>query len=107
MEQFREVKNALTWHKTEGTFDVEIINGVITKLNFCEMGISSVDNNKSLTSTNLKFLKAVYESLGDVFTFIEEENKKLGYKFADEFEEPQLAESEILTKQYNTQEEKL
>ncbi len=81
MDQYREIKNNLTWHN-EGKFEVELINGVITKLNFCEPGKGPHDTGQCLTSTNFKFLQAVYTSLGDLFTFIEEENKRLGYSYA-------------------------
>lgn len=81
MDHYREIKNNLTWHN-EGKFDVELTNGVITKLNFCEPGKGVEDNGKCLTSTNFKFLQAVHAALGDLFTFIEEENKRLGYSYA-------------------------
>jgi hypothetical protein len=81
MDHYREIKNHLTWHN-EGKFEVELINGAITKLNFCEPGKGPHDTGQCLTSTNFKFLQAVYTSLGDLFTFIEEENKRLGYSYA-------------------------
>ncbi len=87
MDHYREIKNTLNWHN-EGKFEVELINGVITKLNFCEPGKGPEDIGKSLTSTNYKYLQAVYSCLGDLFTFIEEENKRLGYKYAREIEVP-------------------
>ncbi|TWI94214.1 hypothetical protein JN11_04820 [Mucilaginibacter frigoritolerans] len=81
MDHFREIKNNLAWHN-EGKFEVELINGVITKLNFCEPGKGPDESGKCLTSTNFKFLQSVYYSLGDLFNFIEEENKRLGYSFS-------------------------
>ena len=81
MDHFREIKNSLTWHN-EGKFEVELINGIITKLNFCEPGKGPDDSGKCLTSTNYKFLQSVYNCLGDLFVFIEEENKRLGYRYA-------------------------
>lgn len=81
MDNYREIKNNLAWH-SEGKFEVELINGVITKLNFCEPGKGPHDTGKCLTSTNFKFLQAVYSSLGELFAFIEEENKRLGYSYA-------------------------
>jgi hypothetical protein len=87
MDHFREIKNNLTWHN-EGKFEVELINGVIKKLNFCEPGTGPGDTGKCLTSTNFKFLQSVYASLGDLFTFIEEENKRLGYSYAGKTEIP-------------------
>jgi len=81
MDHYREIKNNLAWHY-EGKFEVELINGVITKLNFCEPGKGPHDTGQCLTSTNFKFLQAVYSSLGDLFAFIEEENKRLGYSYA-------------------------
>lgn len=81
MDHFREIKNNLSWHG-EGKFEVELINGVITRLNFSEPDKGPADIGKCLTSTNYKFLQAVHASLGDLFAFIEEENKRLGYSFA-------------------------
>jgi len=81
MDHFREVKNVLTWHN-EGMFNAELINGVITKLSFCEPGKGPEDKGKCLTSTNYKYLQAVYSSLGELFMFIDEENKRLGYSYA-------------------------
>ena len=93
MDHFREIKNSLQWHN-EGKFEVELINGMITKLNFCEPGKGPEDQGKSLTSTNFKFLQAVYFCLGDLFNFIEEENKRLGYSYArDESIRPQRRRS--------------
>ena len=85
MDHYREIKNTLNWHN-EGKFEVELVNGVITKLNFCEPGKGPEDTGKSLTSTSYKFLQAVHSCLGDLFAFIEEENKRRGYKFAREAE---------------------
>jgi hypothetical protein len=85
MDHFREIKNNLTWHN-EGKFEVELINGVISKLNFCEPGKGPDDTGKCLTSTNYKYLQAVHACLGDLFTFIDEENKRLGYKYAEHVE---------------------
>jgi hypothetical protein len=99
MDNFREIKNSLTWH-SEGKFAVELINGVITKLNFCEPGKGPEDSGKCLTSTNFKFLQAVHSCLGDLFAFIEEENKRLGYSFAREEEIPQHSEEEITENPY-------
>lgn len=85
MDHFREIKNSLNWHN-EGKFEVELINGVITKLNFCEPGKGPGDTGKSLTSTNFKYLQSVYNCLGDLFEFIDEENKRLGYSYAKPLE---------------------
>lgn len=93
MDHFREIKNHLTWH-SEGKFEVELINGIITKLNFCEPGKGPDDAGKCLNSTNFKFLQTVHSCLGELFTFIHEENKRLGYSFAKvaEVEETYLEE---------------
>lgn len=85
MDHYREIKNTLKWHK-EGKFEVELVNGVINKLIFCEPGKGPEDTGRNLTSTSFKFLQNVYLCLGDLFTFIEEENKRLGYKYACEGE---------------------
>ncbi|MDB5008042.1 MAG: hypothetical protein JWP45_2435 [Mucilaginibacter sp.] len=99
MDHFREIKNTLTWHN-EGKFEVELVNGIIKKLNFCEPGKGPDDSGKSLTSTNYKFLQSVYNCLGDLFTFIEEENKRLGYRYAREGEIPQRYHEEITEDTY-------
>jgi hypothetical protein len=94
MDHFREIKNNLAWHN-EGKFEVELINGVITKLNFCEPGKGPHDTGKCLTSTNYKYLQAIYSCLGDLFNFIEEENKRLGYKYAQNVEMAQHHQEEV------------
>ena len=67
MDHFREIKNVLKWHN-EGKFEVELINGTISKLNFCEPGEEALkDTGKSLTSTDFKYLYAIYSCLGDLF----------------------------------------
>ncbi|WP_448698289.1 hypothetical protein ACFGVR_15850 [Mucilaginibacter sp. AW1-3] len=81
MDHYREIRNNLAWHN-EGKFEVELVNGIITKLNFCEPGKGPHDTGQCLTSTNFKFLQAVYSSLGDLFAFIEDENKRLGYSYS-------------------------
>ena len=94
MDHFREIKNNLVWHK-EGKFEVELVNGTIKKLNFCEPGTGPEGTGKCLTSTDYKFLKSVYSCLGELFTFIDEENARLGYKFANVIDDmPQYKEPE-------------
>lgn len=94
MDHFREIKNNLVWHK-EGRFEVELVNGIIKKLNFCEPGTGPEGTGKCLTSTDYKFLKSVYSCLGELFTFIDEENKRLGYSYARETDDiPQYQEPE-------------
>ena len=95
MDHFREVKNSLSWHN-EGKFNAELVNGIITKLNFCEPGTGPDDPGKTLTSINFKYLLAVYSCLGDLFNFIEEENKRLGYSYSRETELTQRNEEEII-----------
>jgi hypothetical protein len=95
MDHFREIKNTLAWHN-EGKFNAELINGIITKLNFCEPGKGPDDTGKSLTSTDFKYLQAVHACLGDLFNFIEEENKRLGYSYAREIQIPQRNEEDII-----------
>jgi hypothetical protein len=99
MDHFREIKNSLSWH-SEGKFEVEVINGVITKLNFCEPGKGPEVSGKCLTSTNFKFLQAVHSCLGELFAFIEEENKRLGYRYSHEIEIPQHQEEELMEDDY-------
>jgi hypothetical protein len=99
MDHFREVKNCLSWHN-EGKFEVELINGVIKKLNFCEPGKGPDDSGKSLTSTNYRYLQAVYNCLGELFDFIDEENKRLGYSFSDEGSNPVRHRVEIMELNY-------
>ena len=99
MDHFREIKNNLVWHK-EGKFEVELINGIITKLNFCEPGKGIEDSGRCLTSTSFKFLQAVHDCLGDLFTFIEEENTRLGYKYAREVEVQPYHQDEVVEGTY-------
>lgn len=80
MENHRETKNTLTWH-FEGNFNATIINGVIKELNLCEPGKGVGDCGRCLNSTNYKYLKSVHEALGDIFKFIQDENKRLGYSY--------------------------
>lgn len=87
MDHFREIKNTLTWHN-EGKFEVVLLNGIISKLNFCEPGKGPQDTGKCLNSTDYKFLKNVYTCLGELFAFIDEENKRLGYHYSHEEELP-------------------
>jgi len=87
MEHFRQIKNNLSWHN-EGKFEAELTNGVITKLNFSEPGKGPADTGKSLTSTNFKYLQTVYNCLGDLFAFIDEENKRMGYSYASPISSP-------------------
>jgi hypothetical protein len=82
MDHFREVKNKLTWHN-DGRFEAELTNGQITMLRFCEPGKGVDDCGKCLTSTDYKYLLAVRDALTDLFVFIEEENKRQGYSFAN------------------------
>ncbi|HEX3384490.1 MAG TPA: hypothetical protein VHS53_04850 [Mucilaginibacter sp.] len=93
MDQYREIKNVLTWHN-EGKFEAELVNGMITRLKFLEPGRGPEDTGKCLTSTSHKFLHAVYSCLGELFAFIEEENKKMGYRYAGEPEFQQLVQDE-------------
>ncbi|MDB4926250.1 hypothetical protein [Mucilaginibacter sp.] len=102
MDHFREIKNCLTWHN-EGKFEVELINGIITRLNFCEPGKGTDDTGKCLTSVNYKYLQAVHSCLGDLFTFIEEENKRLGYSYAREVEIAQYHTGEEIHDNYQSE----
>ncbi|OOQ58217.1 hypothetical protein [Mucilaginibacter pedocola] len=96
MDHYREIKNNLTWHN-EGKFEVELTNGVITRLNFWEPGKGPEDEGKCLTSTNYKYLQAVHSALGDLFTFIDEENKRLGYSYARPMEPGSYNEEVVQT----------
>src|SRR3984885_8166623 len=99
MDHFREIKNTLTWHN-EGKFYAELVNGTITKLNFCEPGKGAEDTGKCLTSTDFKYLQAIYACLGDLFNFIEEENKRLGYSYAQEVQILSHQEDEMTENTY-------
>ncbi len=48
--------------------------------------VRSGDSGKRLTSTNYRFLLAPNSCFGDLFNFIEDENKRLGYSYAHETE---------------------
>jgi hypothetical protein len=100
MDHFREIKNTLTWHK-EGKFEVVLVNSIITKLNFCEPGRGLQDSGKFINSTDYKFLKNVYACLGELFTFIDVENKRLGYKYSREEELPVYTPAEQVTEEYS------
>ena|ERR1700748_1314305 len=80
MEKFTELRHNISW-EGEGKFEAEITNGVITKINFCEIGKGEADTGKVLTSINYKYLQQVRDNLIELFNFIETENKKLGYSF--------------------------
>ena len=76
MDNFREIKNTLTWHN-EGKFNAELINGTITKLNFCEPG-SKVpeDTGKCLTSTDYKSIcRQFIPALAIYLTLLRRERK--------------------------------
>ncbi|RYE20806.1 MAG: hypothetical protein EOP42_26880 [Sphingobacteriaceae bacterium] len=96
MENHREIKNTLTWH-FEGNFNATIINGVIKELNLCEPGKGAGDCGRCLTSTDYKFLKSVHEALGDIFKFMNEENKRLGYSYPVEMEMSAQNPEEIIS----------
>ena len=101
MDHFREIKNRLTWHN-EGKFEAELINNVITKVNFCEPGKGLQDTGKVLTSTNYKYLEAVYNCLGELFAFIRDENKRLGYHFSNEDSLQFQGGGDIMESEYST-----
>lgn len=82
MEAEKTVTNKLSWH-SDGKFEVILTNGAITSLSFCEPGKGpDTDCGKCLSSTDFKYLKQVHESLGDLFDFIEKENKERGHTYA-------------------------
>lgn len=84
MEHLKTITNELIWHSENGKFAATLTNGVITGLSFCEPGKSPDECGKCLTSTDFKYLKQVYDSLGELFGFIESENKKMGYAFSND-----------------------
>lgn len=87
MEKFTELRHTISWDG-EGKFEAEIVNGQISKINFCEIGKGETDCGKFLNSVNYKFLQQVRDNLTELFNFIETENKKLGYSFpTDNLEE--------------------
>ncbi len=96
MENHREIKNTLNWH-FEGNFNATIINGVIKELNLCEPGKGAGDCGRCLTSTDFKFLKSVHEALGDIFKFMQEENKRLGYSYPIDMEMSDRYGEEIIS----------
>lgn len=79
MEHQSELKNTLSWHSPDGTFEVILINGQITKLEFCEIGKCE---DGCLKSTDYKFLMQVFECLGDLKKFIADQDKERGHTFA-------------------------
>lgn len=84
MTRHFEDKVTLEWaHK--GSFKAVITNGIVTELQYCEPGTGPTDSDscgKCLTSTDLKFLQDVHQSLGELFKEIEEANKRLGYSYS-------------------------
>ncbi|WP_419801216.1 hypothetical protein [Mucilaginibacter sp.] len=96
MENHREIKNTLNWH-FEGNFNATIINGVIKELNLCEPGKGTNDCGRCLTSTDYKYLKSVHEALGDIFKFMHEENKRLGYSYPVDIEMSDHNPEEIIS----------
>lgn len=67
----------------EGKFTAKIVNGQIAELEFCEPGVGADGTcGKCLTSTDLKFLQSVHQSLGELFKEVEEAGKKMGYSFS-------------------------
>ena len=85
MEHIRQITNSLTWHSESGKFDATLTNGVITELNFCEPGTGpGNDCGRCLESIDYKYLKQVHQSLGELFDFIDKENERLGYSYADQ-----------------------
>lgn len=84
MEHNKVIINELEWHSPDGKFAATLTNGLITALNFCEPGKGPDECGKCLVSTDFKYLKQVHDSLGELFAFIESENKKMGYTFANE-----------------------
>jgi hypothetical protein len=81
MENFREIKNELTWHN-DGKFTATLTNGKITELHFCEPGCDANSEGKCLISTDYKYLKDVHDALAELFDFMAKENERMGYKFA-------------------------
>lgn len=79
MEHNKELKNTLTWHSMDGTFEVILINGVITKLEFCEIGKCE---DGCLKSVDFKFLRTAHECLGELFKFIADQEKEKGHSYA-------------------------
>lgn len=86
MEHHREIKNTLTWHSEDGKFEAILINGQIFRLNFCEPGKDAKDCGKCLNSTDYKFLKQIHESLGELFDFMNDQEKQRGYSYANEID---------------------
>lgn len=80
MERHFENKISLEWNH-EGSFSATIVNGVVTELAFCEPGTGC---EKGLTSTDIKFLKSVHQSLGELFKEVEAAQKELGHAYASE-----------------------
>lgn len=85
MEQYREIKNELTWHN-EGKFTATLTNGIITELHFCEPGCDENSEGRCLVSTDYKYLKDVHDALAELFIFKEAEDERMGYKFAGKSE---------------------
>ena len=84
MEIERENKIKLTWN-VDGRFSACLVNGRITELNFCEVGVGS-ECGSCLQSTDLKYLQNVHKALSELFKMMDEENKSNGHSYAKEAE---------------------
>lgn len=80
MEAHKEIKHELNWHN-DGKFTATIINGSITELHFCEPGTDE-KGQRCLISTDYKYLKSVHEALGELFAYIEKQDKERNHSFA-------------------------
>lgn len=83
MESIKETKLSLTWSSFEGKFSATLINGRITELNFCEVGVGT-DCGACLKSTDLKYLQNVHTALSELFKKMDEESKQNGHSYASE-----------------------
>jgi len=80
MNIHRETKVSLEWNYSDSSFQAEIINGNISNLSFCQVGVT--DECNCLKNTDIKYLKQVHEALGQLFKKIDEERKELGHEYA-------------------------
>lgn len=84
MEKITEVNIFLAWsHPHCGSFKAQITNGRIASLALCEEGAGEGNaEGKCLVSVNEMYLRALYDTLGELFAEVDKANADIGYKYA-------------------------
>lgn len=83
MEKDTEIKHTLNWnYANEGVFKAIVSNGKIAELKMCEIG-AGIEGERCITTTNETYLRHVHSTLGELIKFIDEEQLRLGYSYAN------------------------